>query len=264
MRAALATSVSLIGFLVAWSPAAAQPAPPQVQEGERLVEKGLELRRQGKDEAALPYFRRAHELVGTPRSAAQLGFVEQALGRWADAEAHLALALAVPGDPWVSKNRGLIDESAGFVRRNLGSLDARANVPGALLIDGRVVGQLPLDRPLRLAAGKHQVELRAAGFAPTSREVLVSPGEIARVALQATPARAAGPLAALAPPPPSPTPVLAAAPGDAGPAAPPLHRRWWVWAAAAGAVAAGALALALTTSGPDPYPCGGAGRVCAR
>jgi len=63
----------------------ARPAVAAGDEAERLTVKALDLRKIGDDQGALPLLERAHELSRSPRSAAQLGLCEQALGRWADA-----------------------------------------------------------------------------------------------------------------------------------------------------------------------------------
>src|SRR5689334_525519 len=78
---------------------------------DQLIKKGLEARKRGDDLGALPLFEQAYKLSPTPRAAAQRGFCEQALGRWADAEVHLEEALKSPEDAWVKKNRGPIQAS---------------------------------------------------------------------------------------------------------------------------------------------------------
>jgi hypothetical protein len=215
-------------------------------EAEALIQKGLTLRRQGDERAALPFLQRAHELARTPRSAAQLGFVEQALELWSDAEAHFGEALASPADPWIREHRGLVEESSDFVKRNLGLLQLETNVHDAdVLVDGRVVAQTPLARPLRLTAGQRRVELRAAGFHSVMREVAVTPGQLQHVTVE--------------------LPPLAGAPLVQGAAAAPapLATRWWLWAGI-GAVVVTAVAIGFAASGgSSPFPCGGGGRVCA-
>jgi hypothetical protein len=54
-------------------------------EAEDLVRKGVDLRREGRDQNALETFRKANQLASTPRTVAQMGLAEQALGRWTDA-----------------------------------------------------------------------------------------------------------------------------------------------------------------------------------
>src|SRR4051812_16035681 len=84
-------------------PVVARAADPT--EIEDLIRQGNDLRRAGKDERALPLLRKAYDLAGTPRTAAQLGLVEVALGYRLEAERHLSESLASPRDVWVRKNR---------------------------------------------------------------------------------------------------------------------------------------------------------------
>src|SRR5947207_3328551 len=149
---------SLLVFLALTAPApaaSADPAPPAAPDAQALIREGLELRRQGQERAALPYFEKAHDLAHTPRSAAQLGFAEQALGMWVEAESHLAEARAADEDPWIKEHRNLLDESIGFVRAHLGLVEVETNVPAAeVLVDGRPAGRTPLGSPLRVAIGQ--------------------------------------------------------------------------------------------------------------
>src|SRR5688500_5007277 len=85
------------------------PEPWPVGESEALLARGNQLRRAGDDEGALPIFKRAYELHKSPRTIAQLGLVEWALGRWVDADEHLTEALkAVNTDVWIRNNRTTI------------------------------------------------------------------------------------------------------------------------------------------------------------
>jgi hypothetical protein len=53
------------------------------EEPEALIRQGVELRRKGQNALAQGYFKRAYAIAHTPRSAAQLGLVEHALGYFA-------------------------------------------------------------------------------------------------------------------------------------------------------------------------------------
>src|SRR5260221_25029 len=75
------------------------------QDADAFIKQGIALRRALKEQEALTAFRRAYELAPSPRAVAQIGLAEQALGRWADAEAHLLTALEAVSDPWIDKYR---------------------------------------------------------------------------------------------------------------------------------------------------------------
>jgi hypothetical protein len=168
----------LIAALVVSGAAAARGAGPTDEE---LVKQGLEQRRHNQDAEALDLFRKAYQLRATPRTLAQIGFAEQALGRWTEAEAHLEEALAASSDGWISKNAKILNESLTRAREHLGGLEVLGEPSGAeVLVEGEVRGTLPLGKPLRVRAGECQFEVRAAGHHPVTRTVQVAAGALTR------------------------------------------------------------------------------------
>ncbi len=148
----------------------ADPAAQHDDAPETQILRGLDLRRAGKDIEALPYFQRAFDKAPTPRATAQLGLVEQALGRWPDAEGHLGRALEAKSDPWIKKNRAVLTQSLETVRSHIAQIDLAGTPVGAsVLLNGRVAGTLPLAAPLRVGAGYVELELRAPGHATAKR-----------------------------------------------------------------------------------------------
>lgn len=150
-------------------------------EADAAIKHGVELRRGGDDLRALEEFQRAQSLQRSARALAQIGFAEQALGRWREAEEHLGLALADTGDPWTRRHREVIEQSRAAVAAHLGSLEVLGSPEGAeLRIDGSPVGRLPLGRPVRVAAGRIGIELAADGYLPVTRPVTITAGQLAR------------------------------------------------------------------------------------
>ncbi len=148
---------------------------------EAALRRGFELREKGSDEAALAEFQRAYDLKKGARARAQMALAEQALGRWIDAEAHLAEALQRTGDPWIVRNRTLLDQALGEIRQHIGSLELSGGTPGAeVRVNGRVAGKMPLGRPLRVEAGSVSLEVRSAGFLPVIRTINVPANGLAR------------------------------------------------------------------------------------
>jgi hypothetical protein len=147
-----------------------------------LVHRGIELRKQGDDRAALDELQRAYAVKRSPRAAAQLGFAEQALGLWPQAEAHVREALAANGDPWVRKNRSTVDAALETIRAHVGHVQIDGGVPGAqVVINGRTIGLLPLRDAVPVSAGPVDIEVRAVGYAPALKTVNVAAGELTRV-----------------------------------------------------------------------------------
>jgi hypothetical protein len=205
----------------------------RAEDAEGLIKRGVELRKAGRDGEALELFKRAHDVAPAPRSLAQMGLAEQALGSWPDAEAHLAQALASRKDPWIAKNVAVLQDALAAVGQHLGSLEVLGKPAGAeVLLDGRVVAKLPLAEPLRVTAGTVPVELRAPGYLPLVRTVTVVAGQLTResVTLQPVPegGAAANPEPRTPPPaqPPPPQPSQPTQP-SAEPSRSPLRTAAW-------------------------------------
>ncbi len=238
------------------------PAATQAQsnpEADAAISKGIELRRQGKDEEALAQFQRAFKLAPTPRAKAQMGLAEQAIGRWADAERDLEEAMSHASDPWIIKQKGVLSEAMTVIRRHLGSLIVKGEPVGAVVeLDGEPVGALPMPER-HVTAGEVVVTVRARGHLTLSRKITVTPGELAaevfklkRIetesaggAIGTTPgfvdAGSTTPPVTVVPPPPD-TPPVAASPRWMRPTA------WATGGVAAAALALGTTALILSQS----------------
>ena len=202
------------------------PAFAQTLDLNAMVHQGVELRRAHRDLEALEVFQQAWMVSRAPRVLAQIGFAELALGRWVDAEAHLVEALDAERDPWITEHRGLVEEALRDVGRHVGSLDVRANVPGAeVRVEGRRVGALPFTHPARVAAGTTTLEVSAPGHLPIRRSIVVGAGSLTResVTLLGADAWTLGSLA----------PTDAAVRGGREPGS---TQRVLAWAAAGGAV----------------------------
>jgi hypothetical protein len=200
-RVVLATArcALIVGCVVAGGTAAAADA-----EGpETLIQQAIELRRKGDHARAYGYLRRAYDLARTPRSAAQLGLVEHALGRYAEAERHLGEALAT-ADPWVQANRARLESSRNFVRSKLGKIEIAGAGAGATVAVGSdppiVLG---VDCIVYVSPGEHTLRVEAPERIAVSRSVTVAAGEVAALAvelpMETSSAGAAGPAAAAVP-----------------------------------------------------------------
>jgi hypothetical protein len=145
-------------------------------DNDALIESGLRLRREHRDAEALDQFQRAQQAHPSPRAQAQIGFAEQALGRWLEAETDLSAALETRDDAWIVAHAGAVNTALGAIRQHLGSLIVDSNVGGAeLWMKGEKAATLPTD-PVRLVAGKVDVEVRASGYASVRRTLEVPAG----------------------------------------------------------------------------------------
>jgi hypothetical protein len=240
----LAVLAVFLGAL-AWPPASRAAA---AEDAEALIKQGIGLRRAGKDREALVLFQRALEQQPTPKALAQVGLCEHAVGLWVAAETHLEEALRQEKDPWIRKNKAVLQGALDYVKGKLGSIEIWGTPDGAVVtVDDQPAGTLPMSRPARAPEGARTVKIEAPGFVADSRTVEVRRGEMSRehVALVAV---AAPP----PPPPPRPTgrphsqPELTQEAGTdltpkqpSDPAGAALYERWWFWTLI-GAVALGA------------------------
>lgn len=230
-------------------------------DADSLITQGVQLRRQNRDQEALPLFKKAWESDPNGRASGQLGLCEQALGLWVDAETHLKAALARSSEPWIRKNGAMLREALAHVQGRLASLDLWGTPAGArVLVDGQAVGTLPLSSPIRLVDGSRVVTVEAKGFISQSRTLEIKPSSalrehiaLAPVALGASPpvadspaarpvapvaAAAAGPQVDLRPSNPDAT-VAAGEPPSA--VDQPFYKRWWFWTAVGVVVVAGTI-----------------------
>jgi hypothetical protein len=215
------------------------------EDPETLYAQGVRLRSQGQDAQALEAFLRVWQATKSAKSRAQVALAEQALGRWADAEAHLKEALGQEADSWITKNHATLERSLTEVGKHLGTLECSGGVDGTeIRINGKTLSRLPMNQGARLEAGAWTLEAIHAGYYPVRKDVSVSAGEVTRISIEMTPSPAeagAAPTSAPAPAPPETT--LSSTPDRTASSGPP--RMWTYVAAGAGVLAAGFGALSL-------------------
>jgi len=101
-----------IATLVLGTHFASAQSEPSLRHGvERLVA--------GDSTGALAEFQRVYDQTHSAVALAQMGLAEQALERWAEAETHIRLALAVQGDPWVEQQREALTSTYAAIRQHI-------------------------------------------------------------------------------------------------------------------------------------------------
>ncbi len=253
----LAQCIFAWGVMVAFT----RPAQAKV-DPEALIMEGIELRRAGRDADALPKFDQAYELGKTPRAAAQLGLCLQALARWADADPKLAEALTSTQDPWVKKNRETLKDALEQVKARVGRVEIVGKPPGAeVAVNGRVVGTLPLSKPVLVNEGPVDIEVSAPGYKRGIKNLTVSGASYQSVVIRLEEAAnvPTAPPPALAMNAPSAKHENARLVVSADSAATtdesrPITKELWFWAGAVAVVGAVVLGVVLVSgSGPkDP------------
>ncbi|MEM9073138.1 MAG: PEGA domain-containing protein [Myxococcota bacterium] len=210
-------------------------APPGDESAASLVERGIALREAGQDAEALALFERSQAAEPSVRTLTQIALAEAALGRWLAADQHLREALASDGDEWLEPRRAVLESEAGRIGRRIGSLEVLGSPEGAeVFVDGRRVGTLPLEAPLRLLAGVVRLEVRAEGYYDLRRNVEIRVETRARESAE------------LAPEPAEPEPPVVVQPDEPEPVVtpdPPPERETSNGLRTGGGVALGASAL---------------------
>lgn len=168
-------SCSLVAFVLAAAPAAAQPAADDTtrEQAREHFDRGLRLFNEGDNAGALAEFQQAYQLIQHPLVLYNIGLVYEATKRPVAAVEALDKLLQNPGNltaDRLSNARRVRDEQAA----RIGELEITANVPGAKVeVDGVGVAQLPLQEPLKLASGEHIIGIYATGYLPERRPVSI-------------------------------------------------------------------------------------------
>lgn len=180
-RAAL---IGCFGILFWGGIAHAEPSTSTMAEAEiePFVQRGIDLRKLGRDVEALAIFEDA--LLKAPASLrvkVHLAATHQALGQWVEADRYLREVLQQPDDPYVRRHRETIEKAYEFVDRRLGSLDVVGEPEGAeLVLSGRSIGKLPLAAPVRVPIGSYVLEVRKPGYYSVTRPIAMGGGQLLR------------------------------------------------------------------------------------
>lgn len=232
------------------------------KDADALAREGVELRRIGKDAAALPKFEQAYSKSKNAKHLAQTGLCLQAVGRWSEAEEALSTALQDSAHAWIKTNRDILKESLEVAKQHVGGLEVTGSPVGApVSIDGRNIGTLPLATPLRLSEGPLVLEVRAPAYRPERRELIVQGGQFRRIQIDLQPQAAA-----LASSKPETLPVEGSATTISEKSSPldqeETRQTPWLWIGAGSVVvAAGLAAFFLLSSGSDNPAVDGMGRL---
>jgi hypothetical protein len=192
-------------------------AAPSTEGPETLIREGVALRRQGQDSRAEGYFQRAYELAPTPRTAAQLGLVELALGKFLAAATHIGEALR-SNDAWVTEHRKVLEDGVAAASKHLLRVELTGAPHGATfaLNGADDTSTLAPDGVIWLAPGPAtSIRLEKTGRKPALVRAEGAAGETRRIPVDMpsldAPPTAPPPVAQTTPSPPAPAPVDVAA-----------------------------------------------------
>jgi tetratricopeptide (TPR) repeat protein len=147
-------------------------------------QKGVEYYRDGDFRAALIEFERAYSLQPTYKLLYNLAQVTYELRDYAATERYFRTYLVEGAEEISADRRAEVEVELLRLRGRVASVRLHTDQPGAQIsIDERPVGTSPIDRPLRLSAGRRRVSAEAPGYAPISRVIDVIGGEEVTVKL---------------------------------------------------------------------------------
>jgi tetratricopeptide (TPR) repeat protein len=250
-RRAVAAFLVVLAFLALGGTADA--ADETTADVPALVERGVALRKVGRDAEALELFRQAFAADRAPAILAQIGLAEQALGRYVAAETDLKAALSRADDSWIARNRASLEGALAVTATHLADIDVTTNVSGAeLWINGARAASLPAP-PVRTAAGLAVIEVRAPGYEALRRTIELAPGARFREEMPLVPLAQASPC----PAEPGRPEATSASPVQAEPATRGGSTRrtlaWSLVAAGGVALAGGLVAQGIRESNASVY-----------
>ncbi|MFK7998852.1 MAG: PEGA domain-containing protein [Polyangiales bacterium] len=165
----------------------AAPAEPEQAETETpapsfetLMEDGLRLREEGRDEAALARFESCVEMQpDSGQAIGQVAFAEMALGHLVLAESHLSAALRHESDPWVSRHRSALEDTRDTLGARIATVAIQLEGGIVTFTESGLTGTRPTPVTLRLSPGSHEIRILAPGFEPYTTTLHLEAGEAA-------------------------------------------------------------------------------------
>jgi hypothetical protein len=110
-------------------------------------------------------FERAHDLSGEPRVLYNVAVCDKELGRYARAIASLRQSLTEGGKSLTPGYVGKVNDTIALLAPLVTTLLVASGTAGAgVLVDGEAVGTTPVDGPIPLDVGEHDVLVRKTGF----------------------------------------------------------------------------------------------------
>lgn len=168
---------------------APEPKSREQAEADRHFTAGVTLYKESKFSEALAEFQRAYEIAPHPLVLYNIAGCHRELSSYGEAVRFYRRFLA-EGQEVVSKVRldnaqRELDDILARIARVTITLEEPAGAE--LALDGETLGTMPLEMPLILPPGEHELVARAAGYREARRKVRVASGDELEVELTLTP-----------------------------------------------------------------------------
>lgn len=171
----------MISLLVLWL--AAAPSEEAKEQARELVEQGNTSFESSRYKDAIDAYEEALALYPSPRILVNLAEAQREAGLWGSAQRNFQKFLDEGG----AKPGSRIHQSLLARIREIEELAARLAITAferdtELSIDGMPLGD-PLEEPILLAPGRHELIARASGFETKAVTVILEPGAVLRLSL---------------------------------------------------------------------------------
>lgn len=185
----MAVSGALLCTLPA-SAAARSPDQSDRQWAAELSQQAEVALRQGRWEIAAARYHEAWEFFRDPWFQCNLGGVYLEMGKPAEAAQSLSACLRLLKPANQKFARPKIERDLKEARSKVGALRVDVNVPDAeVFVNGKTRGKLPLEDPLFLDPGSHEVEVKAPGYVSDLRIAVLSAGTSMSIQMRLDPMR---------------------------------------------------------------------------
>jgi hypothetical protein len=128
--------------------------------------------------AALAKFKEAYDTSKEPQMLYDMAICEKNLRHYARMQALLQRYLQEGGVRLTAADRSTVDGALGAIKELVATLRVNVNEPGAaVVLDGENVGTTPLDAPVLVDLGAHQVTVTKDDFKPVEQSVEATGGQ---------------------------------------------------------------------------------------
>lgn len=169
-------------------------AANESSEVEALLKRGIQLRRDGADEDALAVFLEAEaKAPSSVRVLLHVATAAQAASKWVMADAYLEKASSHQEDEYYRRYATEIEEVRAATAQRVGDFRVLGEPDGAeVILNGELIGTLPMASPRSIEAGSYVLEVTKPGFYALRRPIAVRGGVLTRemVELNRTPSGA--------------------------------------------------------------------------
>jgi hypothetical protein len=197
--------------------AKAETLPPLPEESAaEMRRRAMQALNAGRPEETFKLLRAAWELRKNYFDICSLAQLQMNRNKWRDAaESYATCKRALP-EVMDSNTKLIVERDSQRARSHVGAITVTANVPGAeVRLDGKTVGQIPLEQPIFVDPGWYAVDVRAPGYASVGRVFKMKAGGSDAWDVQLEPSRvSAGPTGQE---PASPAPKISTAPPVSAP-----------------------------------------------